>query len=198
LQEHIRQSRESKLDEIERHSTKMTKSRENIALQQLTKIPPPSFDLDSMTPINISSTADNQFYHREEKEHSASNHDDVRKSQSRNDLNMREQEIKHIFGSSYHDSDEYKDNSEMCDTACQTRYVKLFNSFHNKLFSIIHSCHEKIFLREKFLVFFHAQFLSFFTSLFFFTLVSCFLLCFEYKNILHLNNSSIMIDESYE
>jgi hypothetical protein len=30
--EHIRQSRESKLDELGRHSTKLTKSRENIAL----------------------------------------------------------------------------------------------------------------------------------------------------------------------
>lgn len=146
----------------------MTKSRENIALHQLTKIPPPSFDLDPVSPIN------NQFYQREEKERSTSNHDNVRKSESRNDVNMREQEIKHIFGSSYHDSDEYKDNSEMCDTACQTRYVKLRRRLC--LFCVpfphtsIHSSRQNSFrlfihvMRENFARFFHfphAQFLSF-------------------------------------
>lgn len=166
-QEHIRQSRESKLDEIERHSTKMTKSRENIAMHQLTKLPPPAFDLDPMTPINggNNNTTNNSHMFGDEKEHSGSVHEDkMRKSESRNDLNMREQEIKHIFGSSYHrdDSSEYKDNSEMCDTACQTRYgstsevVSLLSFFVYLLsiimrrreescefYSIIHSCQSE-------------------------------------------------------
>lgn len=104
----------------------MTKSRENIAMHQLTKLPPPAFDLDPMTPINGGNNNHTTNMYGDEKEHSGSvREESMRKSESRNDLEMREQEIKHIFGSSYHhrdDSVEYKDNSEMCDTACQTRY----------------------------------------------------------------------------
>lgn len=44
----------------------------------------------------------------------------ARNIDSKNDLNLREQEIKHILGSSY---DEDRKDGEMCDMACQTRYV---------------------------------------------------------------------------
>lgn len=37
---------------------------------------------------------------------------------SKNDLSLREQEIKHILGSSYDDD---RKDGEMCDMACQTR-----------------------------------------------------------------------------
>lgn len=54
---------------------------------------------------------------------------------SRNDLNLREQEIKHILGSY---DDDQKD-SEMCDMACQTRWViNQFRIFH---FSLRHFRH---------------------------------------------------------
>lgn len=110
-QEHIRQSRESKLDELGRHSTKLTKSRENIALQQLTKLPPPAFDLDSPTSLNLMDSTTNHYYR------DANN--GARIIDSKNDLNLREQEIKNILGASY-DVDDRKD-AEMCDSACQTR-----------------------------------------------------------------------------
>ena len=115
MQEHIRQSRESKLDELGRHSTKLTKSRENIALAQLTKIPPPSFDLDSPTSINLidNNTATNHHYYRD----AMSANNGARIIDSKNDLNLREQEIKNILGTY---DDERKD-AEMCDSACQTR-----------------------------------------------------------------------------
>lgn len=109
-QEHIRQSRESKLDELGRHSTKLTKSRENIALAQLTKIPPPSFDLESPSINLIDNSATNHHYYRE---------NGARILDSKNDLNLREQEIKNILGASY-DVDDRKD-AEMCDSSCQTR-----------------------------------------------------------------------------
>jgi hypothetical protein len=119
IQEHIRQSRESKLDELGRHSTKLTKSRENIAMQQLTKIPPPSFDLESPNSINlIENNTTNHGYYRDNGNNGA-------RIDSKNDLNLREQEIKNILGSSYHQHDDshfdQKDSGEMCDTACQTR-----------------------------------------------------------------------------
>lgn len=116
LQEHIRQSRESKLDELGRHSTKLTKSRENIAMAQLTKIPPP-FDPESPTSINlIESNATNHHYYRD----TMPNNNGARIIDSKNDLNLREQEIKNILGSSYDDD---RKDGEMCDMACQTRYV---------------------------------------------------------------------------
>lgn len=122
-QEHIRQSRESKLDELGRHSTKLTKSRENIALAQLTKIPPPSFDPESPTSINlIENNATNHNYYRE----TMPSNNGARIIDSKNDLNLREQEIKNILGSSY--DDDRNDGEMMCDMACQTRYV--INQFH--------------------------------------------------------------------
>lgn len=120
LQEHIRQSRESKLDELGRHSTKLTKSRENIALAQLTKIPPPSFDLDSPTSINLidsNMTTNHHYYHRDPMSANG-----ARIIDSKNDLNLREQEIKNILGASY-DVDADRKDAEMCDSACQTRFV---------------------------------------------------------------------------
>lgn len=115
-QEHIRQSRESKLDELGRHSTKLTKSRENIALAQLTKIPPPSFDPESPTSINlIENNTSNHQYYRDAMPHG----NGARIIDSKNDLNLREQEIKHILGS----YDDDRKDGEMCDMACQTRYV---------------------------------------------------------------------------
>lgn len=39
---------------------------------------------------------------------------------SKNDLNLREQEIKNILGASY-DVDVDRKDAEMCDSACQTR-----------------------------------------------------------------------------
>lgn len=117
MQEHIRQSRESKLDELGRHSTKLTKSRENIALAQLTKIPPPSFDPESPTSINLieNNTTNHHFYRDAMPTNNA-----ARIIDSKNDLNLREQEIKNILGSSYDDD---RKDGEMCDMACQTRYV---------------------------------------------------------------------------
>lgn len=91
----------------------MTKSRENIAMAQLTKIPPPNFDLDSPTSINL--IENNQHYYRD----SMPNGNGARIIDSKNDLSLREQEIKHILGSSY--DEERKDSGEMCDMACQTR-----------------------------------------------------------------------------
>ena len=38
---------------------------------------------------------------------------------SKNDLHLREQEIKNILGASY--DDDRKDSEAMCDMACQTR-----------------------------------------------------------------------------
>lgn len=116
-QEHIRQSRESKLDELGRHSTKLTKSRENIALAQLTKIPPPSFDPESPTSINlIENNTTNYNFYRD----AMPTNNGARIIDSKNDLNLREQEIKNILGSSYDDD---RKDGEMCDMACQTRYV---------------------------------------------------------------------------
>lgn len=113
-QEHIRQSRESKLDELGRHSTKLRKSRENIAMAQLTKIPPPHFDPESPTSINfIENNSSNHQYYRDEMP--AGN--GARIIDSKNDLNLREQEIKHILGS----YDDDRKDGEMCDMACQTR-----------------------------------------------------------------------------
>jgi hypothetical protein len=118
IKEHIRQSRESKLDELGRHSTKLTKSRENLALAQLTKIPPPSFDMDSPTSINlIDNTTTNHHFYRD----TLSSNNGARIIDSKNDLNLREQEIKNILGASY-DIDDRKDPEMMtCDSACQTR-----------------------------------------------------------------------------
>lgn len=114
FQEHIRQSRESKLDELGRHSTKLTKSAENIAMAQLTKIPPP-FDQDSPTSINlIENNATNNHYYREAMPSTNGSRID-----RKIDLNLREQEIKHIMGSS--SFDDRRDGGEMCDMACQTR-----------------------------------------------------------------------------
>lgn len=48
------------------------------------------------------------------------NSNGARNIDSKNDLNLREQEIKHILGSSYDDD---RKDGEMCDMACQTRYV---------------------------------------------------------------------------
>ncbi|KAL7031976.1 hypothetical protein ACKWTF_007190 [Chironomus riparius] len=116
IREHIRQSRESKLDELGRHSTKLTKSRENIALAQLTKIPPPSFDLESPTSINlIDHNTNNHQYYRD----AMSANNGARIIDSKNDLNLREQEIKNILGASY-DVDVDRKDAEMCDSACQT------------------------------------------------------------------------------
>lgn len=111
-QEHIRQSRESKLDELGRHSTKLTKSRENIALAQLTKIPPPSFDqfLESPTSI-IDNNTSNHPYYRD---------NGARIIDSKNDLSLREQEIKNILNASSYD-DERKDGEDVREMACQTR-----------------------------------------------------------------------------
>jgi hypothetical protein len=116
-QEHIRQSRESKLDELGRHSTKLTKSRENIALSQLTKIPPPSFDLESPTSLNM---MDSQTNHHHYYRDALSTTNGARIIDSKNDLNLREQEIKNILGASY-DVDVDRKDAEMCDSACQTR-----------------------------------------------------------------------------
>lgn len=96
----------------------MTKSRENLALHQLTKIPPPSFDsfLESPTSINLidNNTTTNHHHYRD----AMSANNGARIIDSKNDLNLREQEIKNILGASY--DDEHKD-AEMCDSACQTR-----------------------------------------------------------------------------
>lgn len=89
------------MDELGRHSTKLTKSRENIALAQLTKIPPPSFDLESPSSINSPYYRDTLPPKRDS---------GARIIDSKNDLNLRIQE------------DEQKD--ELCDSremACQTR-----------------------------------------------------------------------------
>lgn len=116
VQEHIRQSRESKLDELGRHSTKLTKSRENIALEQLTKLPPPAFDPDSPSSFNEGQPTNHHFYRD-----TMPSGNGARILDSKNDLNLREQEIKNILGSSY--DDERKDSDAMCDMACQTRWV---------------------------------------------------------------------------
>ena len=95
----------------------MTKSRENIALAQLTKIPPPSFDLESPTSINlIDHNTTNHQYYRD----AMSANNGARIIDSKNDLNLREQEIKNILGASY-DVDVDRKDAEMCDSACQTR-----------------------------------------------------------------------------
>ncbi|KAG5683889.1 hypothetical protein PVAND_013149 [Polypedilum vanderplanki] len=124
IREHIRQSRESKLDELGRHSTKLTKSRENIALQQLTKLPPPAFDLDSPTALNLMDSTTNHYYR------DANN--GARIIDSKNDLNLREQEIKNILGTSYDVDGDHKD-AEMCDSACQTRESLFQPVFKNKV-----------------------------------------------------------------
>jgi hypothetical protein len=90
------------LDELGRHSTKLTKSRENIALAQLTKIPPPSFDLDS--PSSMSSP-----YYRDMLP--PKNDNGARIIDSKNDLNLR------MMHEDEH-RDEMSDSREM---ACQTR-----------------------------------------------------------------------------
>lgn len=114
------------MDELGRHSTKLTKSRENIALSQLTKIPPPSFDLDSPTSINlIENNATNQFYRD-----TMPSGNGARIVDSKNDLHLREREIKNILGSSY--DEERRDGEVMCDMACQTRYV--INQFRISIF----------------------------------------------------------------
>ncbi|XP_070506869.1 uncharacterized protein Neto [Chironomus tepperi] len=129
IREHIRQSRESKLDELGRHSTKLTKSRENIALAQLTKIPPPSFDLESPTSINlIDNNTTNHQYYRD----AMSANNGARIIDSKNDLNLREQEIKNILGASY-DVDVDRKDAEMCDSACQTRESLFQPVFKNKV-----------------------------------------------------------------
>jgi hypothetical protein len=114
MQEHIRQSRESKLDELGRHSTKLTKSRENIAMEQLTKLPPPVFDLDS--PTDMDGNSQHHHFYRD----TMPSGNGARHIDSKNDLHLREQEIKNILGSSYQDDDR-KDSDAMCDMACQTR-----------------------------------------------------------------------------
>lgn len=118
-QEHIRQSRESKLDELGRHSTKLTKSRENIAMAQLTKIPPPSFDLESPSSINLidNNMTNHPFYHRD-----VMSSNNGARIDSKNDLSLREQEIKHILSAaSYVNDDERKDVDDVREMACQTR-----------------------------------------------------------------------------
>lgn len=88
------------MDELGRHSTKLTKSRENIALAQLTKIPPPSFDLDS--PPSMSSP-----YYRDMM---PAKNNGARIIDSKNDLNLRLHEDEQ--------KDELSDSREM---GCQTR-----------------------------------------------------------------------------
>ncbi|CRL04102.1 CLUMA_CG017215, isoform A [Clunio marinus] len=127
IREHIRQSHESKLDELGRHSTKLTKSKENIAMHTLTKIPPPSFDPDSPTSINlIENNSTNHQYYRE----AITNTNGARNIDSKNNFNLREQEIKNIFGSSYEDD---RKDGEMCDMACQTRESLFQPVFKNKV-----------------------------------------------------------------
>ena len=118
-QEHIRQSRESKLDELGRHSTKLTKSRENLAMAALTKIPPPSFENDSPSSVNLIEN-NQQHYYREQQMPS----NGAKILDSKNDLSLREQEIKHILNSTYGiDDEDHQRDAEMCDMACQTRLV---------------------------------------------------------------------------
>ncbi|CAO1392044.1 unnamed protein product [Diamesa serratosioi] len=128
IREHIRQSRESKLDELGRHSTKLTKSREHIAMAQLTKIPPPAFDLESPTSMNVNDN--NHHYYREGT--TMSSHKNGTRLDSKSDLNIRDQEIKTILGTSY-DDDRHINDSEMCDMACQTRESLFQPVFKNKV-----------------------------------------------------------------
>lgn len=108
------------MDELGRHSTKLTKSRENIAMAQLTKIPPPAFDPESPSSMNlIENNMTNHQYYREGT--MSGGHKNGARIDSKNDLNIREQEIKTILGTSY-DDDRHINDSEMCDMACQTRY----------------------------------------------------------------------------
>lgn len=86
-------------------------------MAQLTKIPPPSFDLDSPTSINlIENNTTNHQYYRD----AMSANNGARNIDSKNDLNLREQEIKNILGATY-DVDVDRKDAEMCDSACQTR-----------------------------------------------------------------------------
>ena len=81
----------------------------------LTKIPPPSFENDSPSSINV--IDNNQHYYREQMPSNGAKILD-----SKNDLSLREQEIKHILNSTYGiDDEDHLRDAEMCDMACQTR-----------------------------------------------------------------------------
>ncbi|XP_053683658.1 uncharacterized protein LOC128733851 [Sabethes cyaneus] len=152
IREHIRQSRESKLNELGRHSTKKPVDLD------ITKFPPPAFDKE---PINVLENAANSYY-REVLSPSlvgggsggsggsgggtsghmagAGGGANMFSSSSRIDMKNdpgRSQEIQDILRSSYHDDPlraaiGFKD-SGMCDMACQTRESLFQPVFKNKI-----------------------------------------------------------------
>ncbi|XP_058829976.1 uncharacterized protein LOC131689131 [Topomyia yanbarensis] len=153
IREHIRQSRESKLNELGRHSTKKPVDLD------ITKFPPPAFDKE---PINVLENAANSYY-REVLSPSlvggsgggsggsgggGSGHmagsagigSHMFSSSSRIDMKndpSRSQEIQDILRSSYHDDPlrvamGLKD-AGMCDMACQTRESLFQPVFKNKV-----------------------------------------------------------------
>lgn len=134
IREHIRQSRESKLNELGRHSTKKPVDLD------ITKFPPPAFDKE---PINVLENAANSYYREVispslvgggsggsggggsgggggggSHMFSSSSRIDLK-----NDPSRSQQEIQDILRSSYHEDPlrmGMKD-AGMCDMACQTR-----------------------------------------------------------------------------
>lgn len=107
------------MDELGRHSTKLTKSRENIALATLTKIPPPTFENDSPTSINLIENNSNHNYYRETVPLPMQMPSNGATLDNKHDLKLREQEI--ILGTPYVLEDDRNKDAEMCDMACQTR-----------------------------------------------------------------------------
>ncbi|XP_062549371.1 uncharacterized protein LOC134213920 [Armigeres subalbatus] len=148
IREHIRQSRESKLNELGRHSTKKPVDLD------ITKFPPPAFDKE---PINVLENAANSYY-REVISPSlvgggsggsggggsagVGSGSHMFSSSSRidmkNDPSRSQQEIQDILRSSYHDDPlraatmGMKD-AGMCDMACQTRESLFQPVFKNKI-----------------------------------------------------------------
>ncbi|XP_065092489.1 uncharacterized protein Neto [Ochlerotatus camptorhynchus] len=148
IREHIRQSRESKLNELGRHSTKKPVDLD------ITKFPPPAFDKE---PINVLENAANSYYREVispsmvgggsgggsggggsgaggggSHMFSTSSRIDLK-----NDPSRSQQEIQDILRNSYHEDPlratmGMKD-AGMCDMACQTRESLFQPVFKNKV-----------------------------------------------------------------
>nr|XP_029732898.1 uncharacterized protein LOC109416133 [Aedes albopictus] len=148
IREHIRQSRESKLNELGRHSTKKPVDLD------ITKFPPPAFDKE---PLNVLENAANSYYREVispsmvgggsggsggggsggggggSHMFSSSSRIDMK-----NDPSRSQQEIQDILRSSYHEDPlraatmGMKD-AGMCDMACQTRESLFQPVFKNKV-----------------------------------------------------------------
>ncbi|XP_052897591.1 uncharacterized protein LOC128304443 [Anopheles moucheti] len=140
IREHIRQSRESKLNELGRHSTK------KLVDLDITKLPPPAFDKDPINVLESSSTTNvnNGQYYRDMgigsvgggSAGSGGGNAGPHMFSSRIDIKADPQDV---LRGSYHEDPLSRsgtlgrDGGGMCDMACQTRESLFQPVFKNKV-----------------------------------------------------------------